>query len=315
MKIKNTDFEFFTFIMGAYQKEFHALKGLIESFPYKNSKKLNIIDKSHALIDLIKDKEKKIYFTDRYYLINPKIDFRRNDLLNLIEENKQFVNLIQSEKFDLHTESIEKVLRSYGSEKFAIILDSDIRFKNSDYLRNIIDLINENDINNIACIGEIYQEAPFSIPLNSKFSHNFYSYLLKSNNFSKLQIFSKILRELFISNKRKNQIHKLPRMLTAALCINRDIYLNKELSFKYSYLEVIDILKNSKIKHRIMGDAGSNFLFQIAYHGLKIINIDHNEYFEHLKKGSRNKSTHRQEWKWLDLEMTDDPSGNANWYL
>ena len=49
-------------------------------------------------------------------------------------------------------------------------MDSDIEFKNKNYLNDVIDIIKKfNEDENLAGIGEIYQEALFSLPFMKKY--------------------------------------------------------------------------------------------------------------------------------------------------
>ena len=137
MIISKEDFQFFTFVSGFFQKEFYAIESLIESFPYKETHKLNIIDKSRALEKLVNLGNEKIYYSDRHYFYKPTIDFDRNQFLNLVSNNKQFVNLLESSEFDGHPEGIDNLLKNDSTSKFAVILDSDISFKNSNYLYDL----------------------------------------------------------------------------------------------------------------------------------------------------------------------------------
>ena len=59
------------------------------------------------------------------------------------------------------------------------------------------------------------------------------------------------------------------------------------MNYNYLWLEVFDKYKNEWLSNRVMGDAGSTFLYQIAQHQKKFVNISYKSYIEHSRKGSR----------------------------
>ena len=137
LKINTKDFEFFTFITGLEKKELYLIEKLVNSFPYKGTHKLNIIDKTNILKKNF-SKKKKIYYSDRHYLVKQKLDFEFEKWKKIINKNNKIINVIKEKKFDTHAKSIQNIFDIYAKKKFIVILDCDTVFKNYKYLNEII---------------------------------------------------------------------------------------------------------------------------------------------------------------------------------
>lgn len=283
-----TNIEFFTFITGLQNKELTSLKNLIESFPYKKTHKINIIDKSDKLKEKYKKKE-KIYHSDKHYIIKDELDFDFQYWIELKNLHKDNVNIINAHKYSTHVEGVHEILNKLSSKKYVVIMDSDIEFINHNYLKDVVDIIKSFNLDeNLAGIGEIYQEAPFSLPFKRYVSQEFYKLLLNDRR-SSLKNFLKNIFSFFLYGKKyKNErIHKLPRIFTSLILINRELYNKYNMNYNYLWLEVFDKYKNEWLSNRVMGDAGSSFLFQIGQYQKKFVNISYRKYINHSRKGSR----------------------------
>lgn len=306
LKINTKDFEFFTFITGLEKKELYLIEKLINSFPYKGTHKLNIIDKTNTLKKNF-SKKKKIYYSDRHYLVKQKLDFEFEKWKQMIDKNYKIINVIKEKKFYHHTKSIQNIFDIYSKKKFIVILDSDTVFKNNKYLNEIIKKIKtipKNYQKDIGAIGAIHQEAPFSLPLKKIFSHEFYKLFIKDKRINTFVIFKSLFKNLFRSkNLKSNRIHKLPRLWTSLLILNKKIIKKEKILSKYLWLEVFDFSNsNNMIPHRIMGDAGASILFGLGMAGKKIINIECDEFIYHERSGSRNKKIKQIDKSWLRFD-------------
>jgi len=301
------DFEFFTFITGLEKKELYLIEKLINSFPYKRTHKLNIIDKTNILKKNF-SKKKKIYYSDRHYLVKQKLDFEFKKWELMTNKNNKIVNIIKEKKFYNHTKSIQNIFDIYAKKKFVVILDSDTVFKNNKYLNEIIKKIKKipkKYQKDIGAVGAIHQEAPFSLPLKKIFSHEFYKLFIRDKRIDTFSILKSLLKNLFKSkNLKSNRIHKLPRLWTSLLTLNKEIIKKEKILSKYLWLEVFDFSNQKKnmLPHRIMGDAGASILFGLGMAGKKIINIDCDEFINHERSGSRNKKIKQIEKSWLRFD-------------
>jgi hypothetical protein len=305
-EINKKDFEFFTFLTGLEKKELYLIEKLVNSFPYKGTHKLNIIDKTNILKKNF-SKKKKIYYSDRHYLVKQKLDFEFKKWKQMIDKNSKIINIIKEKKFYNHPKSIQNIFDIYAKKKFIVILDSDTVFKNNKYLNEIIKKIKKipkKYQKDIGAIGTIHQEAPFSLPLKKFFSHEFYKLFVKDNRINTFSILKSLLKNLFKSkNLKSNRIHKLPRLWTSLLTLNKKIIKDEKIFSKYLWLEVFDF-SNSKnmMPHRIMGDSGASILFGLGMAGKKIVNIDCDDFIHHERSGSRNKKIKQIDKSWLRFD-------------
>jgi len=303
-----SQFQFFTFITGLEDKERSLIKNLINTFPYKDTHKINIIDKTEALRKKYLNKE-KIFHNERQYIIKNKLDFNFDLWQKFIKDNNKCINIIQEDNFDLHIQSVHKIMTEYVNADFAIIFDSDVEFINDNYLTDIIKLLEIHNKNkDVVALGEIYQEAPFSLPLKSFLPQDFYRLLINEKRIGYLQALKGIIK-FYLNGMRPNnneRIHKLPRLFTSLIAIEKNIYNENNMLSKYLWLEVLSESKNEWLSHRIMGDAGASLLYQISMAGKKIINIKYKKYIKHARSGSRPKNKKElgeKNWLKFDYDM------------
>ncbi|OUU19076.1 MAG: hypothetical protein CBB97_19785 [Candidatus Endolissoclinum sp. TMED37] len=298
-------FQFFTFITGLQNKEQELIKKLIKSFPYKDTHKINIIDKTEALRRKFINKE-KIFHSERVYIVKDNMDFDFDLWEEFIKSNQIYINIIKEKSFDVHIKSVHKIMTEYLDVDFAVILDSDTKFINADYLPDVIKLLNTHNKNgDVAALGEIYQEAPFSLPFKSYLPQDFYRLILNEKRISYLQALKGAIRFYFSRMKPNDndRVHKFPRLFTSLIAIEKSIYNNNNMLSKYLWLEVIKEHKKKWLSHRIMGDAGASLLYQISMAEKKIINIKYKKYISHTRSGSRPKSQKESnERNWLKFD-------------
>ena len=299
------DFQFFTFITGLQNKEQILLQELIDSFPFKNTHKLNIIDKSDATKRLSKA-NKKIFLNERYYIQNIDVDFDHNSWNHFLSMNSQYVNVIKENEFDHHLTSVHKIMTKYLTADYAIILDSDSKFINNYYITDIIKLLTKyNDKGDVAALGQIYQEAPFSLPFKTFLPQDFYRLLLSENRVSIAGALKGLLRFYLNGMKysKSDRAHKLPRLFFSLITISREIYVSEGMFSKNLWLEIFSENRGIWESHRVMGDSGASLLYQIGMAGKKIINIRYNKYINHQRSGSRNLNSNTNTTKnWLRFD-------------
>ncbi len=318
MKIKPKDFEFYTFFLGLRQSELKEIKKLFESFPYFDSYKINVIDKSQAVKKQLASKEKKLYLTWRSYQIDPECDLNYDEFRQLLNEYKDRIKIIQESKPLFHGQSMDKVLKQYAKAAYVVLMDSDIVFISDKYLLDMINVCNRYDYNELAAIGTLFQNAPFHLTLRPELPSSIYGLFLtgsneKINRKSLLGI-QKILLKLSVnhfSKRKKNVIRdkylgRFPRLHPALLTVNRKIFNTYDMCFQNLYLDVLDKKKNNESKHRILGDNGASFLYQCALAGKKIVNIDFEEYVNHMARASTISKKKTKGWSWFNDELTDD---------
>jgi hypothetical protein len=318
MKINPKDFEFYTFFLGLKQSELKEIKKLLESFPYYDSHKLNIIDKSEAIKKQINSKEKKLYLTWRSYKINPESDLNYDEYSQLLVEYKDKINVIKESKPYFHGQSMDNVISKYSKAAYVVIMDSDIVFISDKYLSDMLELCNQHDYDELASIGTLFQNAPFHLTLNEEFPSSFFSLFLKGSkdkiNLKSIMGLQKSLFKLSFNRylKRKGMIKRdkflgrFPRLHPALLIVNTKIFKTYNMCFQNLYLDVLEKKKDNLSKHRILGDNGASFLYQCSLAGKKIVNIDFEEYVLHMARASTIDKKKTKGWSWFNEELTDD---------
>ena len=288
-KVNVLDFEFFTFITGVKNKEQNLLINLVDSFPYKKTHKINIIDKSQHVRVKFK-KGKKTNYTIKNDILLKTLDFNFEKWRDFINKNNKLLNIIYEDDFYSHAISINNIIYKHSTKKYIIILDSDIEFINDKYLSDIVSYINKftnYKTGRIGAIGEIYQESAFSIPLKKILSHDTYKFFYGSKKFKIKSFFKHLLLDLFIKSQKKNIIHKLPRLNPILLTLNRELFAKNMIKSKHLWFEVFDKSSTDNLTHKVMGDSGASILNGIAEAGLEVIHIRPEKYVLHEKAGSR----------------------------
>ena len=162
-----------------------------------------------------------------------------------------------------------------------------MEFTNDNYLTDMIGLLSIHNKNgDIAALGEIYQEAPFSLPLKIIFTQDFYRLFLNDRRISYLQALKGMIKFYFNKMKPDNndRVHKFPRLFTSLIAIEKSIYNNNNMVSKYLWLEVMNEFKGNGYLIGPLGDAGASLLYQISMIEKKIINIKYkNILFIHVQ--------------------------------
>ena len=316
--INSSDIEFFTFFCGIQKSELDRLSELVETFPYYNTHKLTVIDKSRAIQSLILTNPKKFYGDHRSYVIN----YPKNLSIKLYDEffktNKNKVVRLEQEKYTFYDETLDDVLNHISNKKFVIIMDSDISFNNDQYLKDILHYINNDDLSKLAAVGTIVQRQLFKLSINKVIPSNLLDLITVERLFTKKQVLRNLITgiiQLFYNIiyykkvKRLPSLSRYPRLRNALLAINRDYFTTHKLRSGYMYLDVDNIDQKGEItKHRVFGDACAALLSGIALSGGKVININIYDYITHFFKGSYGELTSKEgRWNWFNSGLTDDP--------
>jgi hypothetical protein len=316
MEIDKKNFEFYTFFLGLKQRELEQLRKLFESFPYYDTHKINVIDKSLATKSYIESNKKKFYISWRSYIIDPENDLNYEECEELFNEYKDNVNRIVETKYLFHGESIDKVIKKFSKSAYTVIMDSDIIFTSDRYLSDMKNLCNKYSYDELAAIGSLYQSGPFYLTLNPEIPIQIYHMFLTSKkmDFKSLLSLGIYLLKFGINHmikktikiKRKDSLGRFPRFHPALLLINTKIFNMYNMSFQNLYLDVLDLKHRFETKHRVIGDNGASFLYQCALAGKNVVSIDFNEYVKHEHQVSA-ADKKAEGWNWFNKEFSDDP--------
>ena len=92
--MKNS-FEFFTFFLGIQKSELIKLQNLIDTFPYFNNYKINVIDKSEPSLKLANKKDERFYDSPRSYFQNYKPNITLDEINHFFNSNVDKINRIK----------------------------------------------------------------------------------------------------------------------------------------------------------------------------------------------------------------------------
>lgn len=310
MSFKNKDFQFYTFFLGLKQRELISLERLFKSFPYFRTHKINVIDQSQAVNAYLQSGASKFYLSWRSYQVRPACDLDYERYEQLFSKYSDVANRIVEPELLFHGQSIDKVLRQYADARYVIVMDSDIEFKSSTYFTDVLKLCNRYNYNELAAIGTLYQRQPFHLAYPStldNFQHCRRPSSWRRRYWKYLHNYVKNNRSTgYVERGRGVNLGRFPRLHPALLVINREIFINYEMSFRNLYLDVLDIRQGQESEHRIFGDNGSSFLYQCAIAGKRIINVNLDDYIVH-RHGTAAADTNIVRWNWFNASLSDDP--------
>lgn len=304
------DFEFYTFFTGLKQKELTALRELLQSFPYYDSHKVNVIDQSQAVKTYLESGAQKLYTSWRSYLVEPERDLDEAACEKLFSDYANSVNrIVQTERF-FHGQGIDRVMKYYSSSPYVIVMDSDIVFTADHYLSDMMSLCDRYGLDELAAVGMLYQKRPFHLTLSREVHPSFHIKFMASRN---EQIdWWHILKTAFnhvinkdLKQKPVNYLGRFPQMHPALLMINREIFVRHDMTFHNLCLDVLDIIDGHETKHKILGDNGASFLYQCALAGKQIISIDFGEYIVHRARVAVT-DKNAKSWSWFNEDFSND---------
>lgn len=312
MAIGAEDFEFCTFFLGLKQKELACLEELLQSFPHYDTHKINIVDQSQAVRAELESGSVKFYYEWRNYEIEPERTLDYTECEQLFSQYAHVVNRIVEPKKLFHGQAIDKVMNHYSHSPFVVIMDSDIVFTSDRYLPDMMSLCNRYSYDELAAIGMLYQKTPFRLTLSPEVDNSFYQIFLTAQYRHiplkyVMMTAAKHLLKRAVKAKRVNSLSRFPRLHPALLLINRQIFIDYEMTFRNLYLDVLDILERYETKHRIFGDNGSSFLYQCSLAGKRIISIDLEEYVSHRSRVAISDKKAKGGWNWSSAPSGDDP--------
>ena len=253
------DFEFYTFFTGLKQKELDSLIKLFDSFPYFYTNKIMVIDNSRATREII-ESGNHFYYSERAYLRNVDYDIDYDSIDEVFDRYGHHLRRIITDTKLFHSDGINIVLHDFAKTDFTVIMDSDIVFRNDQYLNDMIGFVERYE--DLLAVGQIYQSMPFHLTLGDFKSYNFF------------------LRKAFGYLYKRVRLGRFPQIIPVLLCVNRNSFNEYNMSFKNLYLDVFN--DRDKQDHKLFGDVGSSFLFQCALAGKMIVNIDIGGYVDHV---------------------------------
>ena len=191
-----------------------------------------------------------------------------------------------------HGQLINFALTEYGTKPYAVILDSDVWFKNSDLMPDLAKLADEHDANDLAAIGHLVQGYPFKLPsthyntTRKRWLHRLGEFLVES-----------------CGGLYNQPRAKLPRFDPALLWVNRELFVRCKMSFKNTHLDVNDTTTGTRRHYKVLGDNGSSFFFQCAYHDKIVVNVDIRRWCVHTKNVGHDTTSEEIKTDWFSADV------------
>ena len=142
MTVKQEDFQFFSFFVGIQKGEIEKMKLLIDTFPYAETHKIFVIDKSRSAHKILNQKSNRFYDSPRSYFDGYQSNISTNDIDEFFNLNKDILIRIEQEDYTFHGTGVEKVIRKYADKKGTQTV---VLLPNSDFLSGFhTDIFGEN---------------------------------------------------------------------------------------------------------------------------------------------------------------------------
>ena len=269
MEITENNTQFFTFFAGIKNSELVSLEELAQSFRRYYRSPLWVMDQ-HKPIQRMVDAGERIFFDDTAYLEHVSSDLDQARLERFFESNSDFVQRIQVPRQFPHEAMINETLNNHRSLPYAVIMDSDIWFKNGDFLGDLNELVQGYSEDEVFAAGLLIQSVPFDLPSDyaregeKHVLHKLGDWLIKQYGF-------------------RLGRGKLPGLEPNFFWINGSMFTRLNMSYRNMRLNILDATVYRNSVYKVLGDNGPSVLLQAAMEGKTMVNIDINKYRVHEK--------------------------------
>lgn len=281
MWISADNTQFFTFFAGIKNSELIALETLATSFRSHYDAPLWVMDQHEPIQKMVENRE-RIFITNTSYIENVSTDLDLARLESFFSQNSDFVRRIEVSRQYSHGPFINEALNKYRTLPYAVIMDSDVWFKNSDFLPDLNKLIQGYSDDEIFAAGYLIQGVPFDLPSG---------YQLDGQKHVLHKLGEWLIRHYGFQLSRG----KLPGWEPNFFWINGEMFTSLNMSFKNLHLYILDTTSDQHAPYKLLGDNGPSVLFQAAFEGKTIIHIDIRKYREHAKAQATSVDSNRRE--------------------
>lgn len=291
MQLSEENTQFFTFFSGLKNLELIALEGLAASFRQHYNAPLWVMDQHKPIQKMIEDGE-RIYNSASSFFENvtPDLDIPR--LETFFSDNSDFIHRIEVSRQYTHGEFINEALNVYRTLPFAVVLDSDVWIKNSRFLTDLNNLVRDYPDDEVIVAGFLIQEIPFNLPSE---------YQLSSRKNLPHKLGDWLIRRFGFRLRRG----KLPGMEQNFFWINGEMFTKLNMSFQNLRLNILDTTTYNNSIYKLLGDNFPSILYQAAWHGKTIVNIDVRKYRDHIRAQATSMDSRIGE-RSIDWFMTQD---------
>ena len=259
---------------------------------------------------------------DRAYTTNVKPTLFIEEVDKFFDENSDILIRDESKKYEMRSHRTNRTIYEVAQKDYLLLLDSDIEFKNNKFFKEANDMLAHTPEERFGIMGNFSKALNFgvdkSIHLSRKkdpykklldYCETAYDELMKD----KLDQLTGFPRQANVDDEGIRQKGTFPRLDPAFLLINRKAFVEKEILFDITYLDIDDYSDSQQFKEwRILGDEGAGIIYQIAKNKLKAINVDYNQWAEH--KCGAWQSVSKDNYNWFYLGRDYPQTDRDYWY-
>ena len=287
--------QFFTFFSGIKNRELVALRRLAASFRQYYDAPLYVMDQHRPIQELIA-KGERIYYADRAYVDHISSDLDIEGLEAFFRDNAEFVRRVPVTRQFQHSAFINEALTNHRSLPYAVVMDSDVWFKNSRFFADMNVLVAPYSNDDLVAAGYLYQSMPFELPSthghNKRWMHRLGEGLVRRFGF-------------------RERRGKLPGLEPNFLWVNGDLFVLLNMRFQNLHLNIFDTVVYNGANYKLLGDNGPSLLYQAAIAGKTIINVNINRWREHEKGVGQSTDRGEHLLDWFDLDSRDWPPSDS----
>lgn len=259
MHISPSNTQLFTLFSGVRNRELLALERLAASVRQYYDAPLYVMDQHRPMHELIARGE-RIFYTTSMYVEGVSSDLDLERLERFFDDNASFVHRIEVSQQYPHGPFINEVLLNRRSLPYAVIMDSDVWFKNDRFFSDLSKLMEPFNDHDLVGAGLLVESNPFELP--SRYRRPAQHPLFNLGEW---------LVRRFGAHKARG---KLPGLEPNFFWINGALFAELGMSFQNLQLNIFDTTIYGGKNYKLLGDNGPSVLFQASQAGKTIINVD-----------------------------------------
>lgn len=298
MHLSPDNTQLFTLFSGVKNAELLSLERLAASVHRYYDAPLYVMDQHRPMHKLIASGERIFYTTSMYVEgVSSDLDFDR--LERFFQDNADFVHRIEVPEQFPHGPFINEALLNHRLLPYAVIMDSDVWFKNDRFFSDMNELVEPFAEDDLVAVGRLVQGKSFELPIShdQRYEHP-------------LAGLGAWLIRRFGTHQRRG---KLPGLEPNFFWINGALFAQLNMSFQNLQLNIFDTTIYGGQNYKLLGDNGPSVLFQASLAGKSIINVDIERWRGHAAHhvGQRTDPGERAVDWWFATDLLEWPPVNS----
>lgn len=301
MQITEENTQFITLFSGIKNSELIALEHLAASFREHYNAPLWVMDQHKPIQTMIKAGE-RIFFAHTAFFENVSTDLDIDRLERFFDDNSDFVRRIEVSSQFPHGSFINEALNRHRTLPHAVIMDSDVWIKNSDFLHDLNNLVRDYPEDEVFAAGYLIEGVPFDIPSGYQLG-------------ARKHLFHKLGEWLIRRFGFRLKLGKLPGWEPNFFWINGDLFTKLNMSFQNLRLNILDSTSSNNSMFKLLGDNGPSVLYQASFAGKTLVNIDIRKYRGHTRAQATtmDRRIGERSVDWATMQGTEwPPKGEVN---